>query len=48
MSKPAELAEQLLLLKEGAIVMAHLGDPDKVADDMLRMADTLITVALDQ
>ena len=29
--KPRDLAEQLLLLKEGAIVMAHLGDPNHVA-----------------
>lgn len=47
-SKPAELAEQLLLLKEGAIVMAHLDDPDIVSVAMLGMADTLISVALDQ
>lgn len=45
--KPGELGEQLLLLKEGAIVMAHLDDPDKVAEAMFNMADTLIAAALD-
>lgn len=41
--KDAEaLARQLLIIKEGAIVLAHLHDPKQVADDARRAAQTLI------
>ena len=37
-----DVARQLLILKEGAIVMAHLHEPDKIAEDAHRAAITLI------
>ena len=44
--KPALLARQLLLLKEGAIVTAHLQGPSGVADDAKQAAKILIDHAL--
>jgi AcrR family transcriptional regulator len=45
-SDPDALAQQLLLLKEGAIVMAHLDDPAKIANSARQTADVLIEKAL--
>jgi AcrR family transcriptional regulator len=42
MTNPAELARQLLLLKEGAIVTAHLGHTKKPAQTAKTAAITLI------
>ncbi|MGI9409025.1 MAG: TetR/AcrR family transcriptional regulator [Hyphomicrobiaceae bacterium] len=42
LSKPNALARQLLLLKEGAIVTAHLGHTDKPARDAKLAAGRLI------
>lgn len=42
LAKPAALARQLLLLKEGAIVTAHLGHTDKPARDAKLAAICLI------
>ncbi len=39
------LARQLLLLKEGAIVLAHLHDPKKIAVDARAAAQTLLEAA---
>lgn len=39
---PEALARQLLTLKEGAIVLAHLHDPETAAADARGAADTLI------
>jgi AcrR family transcriptional regulator len=39
---PKSLAEQLLVLKEGAIVMAHLDDPDQIAKAAKTAAKTII------
>ena len=41
-SNPEELARALLIVKEGAIVLAHLHDSDQVAKDARRTAETLI------
>ena len=41
-NRPNELAEQLLILKEGAIVMAHLDDPDQIAASSKAAAETII------
>lgn len=40
--RPKALAGQLLILKEGAIVMAHLDDPDVVAATVKTAAQTVI------
>jgi AcrR family transcriptional regulator len=40
--RPQSLAGQLLILKEGAIVMAHLDDPDQVANTAKTAAKTII------
>ena len=45
-SDPEALAQQLLVLKEGAIVMAHLGDPDIVAPATRTAAEAVINQAL--
>ena len=45
-SDPEALAQQLLILKEGAIVMAHLGDPDIIAPATRTAAETVINQAL--
>lgn len=37
-----DVARQLLILKEGAIVLAHLHDPTLVAEDARRAAETII------
>ena len=39
---PEDLARELLVIKEGAIVLAHLHDAQKVAKDARRLAETLI------
>lgn len=44
--KPGELAAQLLLLKEGAIIMAHLHDPATVAATARRAANTIVKASL--
>ena len=44
---PAGLARMLLLLKEGAIVTAHLGHEVDPAGDAKAAAETLIGAALD-
>ncbi|MBU2606292.1 MAG: TetR/AcrR family transcriptional regulator, partial [Alphaproteobacteria bacterium] len=44
--KPGELADQLLLLKEGAIIMAHLHDPATVAATARRAANTIVKASL--
>ncbi|MFP6757605.1 MAG: hypothetical protein VCC99_05215 [Alphaproteobacteria bacterium] len=43
--KPDTVARQLLLLKEGAIVTAHLGHTDKPAQDARQAALALIDLA---
>jgi len=43
---PAELARQLLLLKEGAIVTAHLGHTERPAQDAKAAAIALIEASL--
>ena len=43
---PAELARQLLLLKEGAIVTAHIGGSDGVADDARAAALGILAAGL--
>ena len=40
--RPKALAGQLLILKEGAIVMAHLDDPDQVAATAKAASDAVI------
>jgi len=40
------LARQLLIIKEGAIVLAHLGDHSQVAADARAAAKTIIQNAL--
>ncbi len=42
---PDDLARQILLLKEGAIVLAHLHDPEMAASDARAAAQVLITNA---
>jgi len=44
---PAGLARKLLLLKEGAIVTAHLGHEDDPAGDARRAAETLLAAHTD-
>lgn len=44
--EPEQLAKQLLIIKEGAIVLAHLHDPDQVARDSKALAKTLIDAAI--
>lgn len=39
---PAALARKILLLKEGAIVMAHIKGPEGVAKDALEAAELLV------
>lgn len=39
---PARLAQDLLLVKEGAIVLAHLFEPRQLAEDAKRTAERLI------
>lgn len=46
--EPEALARELLVLKEGAIVLAHLLDSDRVADDARRAAKTIIGAAFDR
>ncbi len=43
---PGQLARQLMLLKEGAIVIAHLHGPDGVATHAKQAAEVLINNAL--
>lgn len=45
-SNPGPLARQLMLLKEGAIVIAHLQGPDGVSDNARAAANILIRDAL--
>ena len=45
---PAGLARALLLLKEGAIVTAHLGHEAEPAQDARRAAEVLISAALNE
>ena len=45
-TEPSALADKLLLLKEGAIVLAHLLDPKKAAIDAKAAATVLIDAAL--
>ncbi len=45
--EPNLLARQLMLLKEGAIVTAHMQGPDGIADDALSAAKVLIKEQLD-
>ncbi len=42
LQNPEQIAHQLLILKEGAIVLAHLHGPGRVAEDARRAAKTLI------
>lgn len=44
---PDTLASELLLIKEGAIVLAHLHDADQVAKDARGAAEKLISTAFD-
>ena len=44
---PEELARELLLVKEGAIVLAHLHDSGEVARNARRTAETLIKAAFE-
>ncbi len=44
LTDPAALARQLLLLKEGAIVTAHLGHTDNPAQDAKTAAVKLINM----
>jgi nitrate/nitrite-specific signal transduction histidine kinase len=46
-ARPVDLAAQLLLLKEGAIVMAHLHDPKSIAETARETANVIINAALD-
>ena len=43
---PGQLARQLMLLKEGAIVLAHLNGPDDIANNAKAAADVIIKTAL--
>lgn len=45
---PEDLARQLLLLKEGAIVLAHLHGADEVARDARRAAENIIGMSLEK
>ena len=45
-SQPEELARQLLVIKEGAIVLAHLHDPSQVAKDAKQLAEVVITASI--
>ena len=44
--EPEELARELLVIKEGAIVLAHLHDPARIAEDARRAAAAVITQAV--
>ncbi|WDI30097.1 TetR family transcriptional regulator [Hyphococcus flavus] len=43
--EPEQLANELLIIKEGAIVLAHLHDAKKVAIDARRAAEKVISVS---
>ena len=43
---PDALAQQLLVIKEGAIVLAHLHEPAQVAEDSKAVANLAIESAL--
>jgi len=43
---PGQLARQLMLLKEGAIVLAHLHGPENVANNAKSAAEVLIKAAM--
>ena len=45
---PEALARELLVLKEGAIVLAHLHDGAQVAKDARRAAEAVVKAAFDQ
>lgn len=45
-ARPDELARRLSILTEGAIVLAHLHDPDAIAQDAREAARALIAAAL--
>jgi AcrR family transcriptional regulator len=47
-SDPDGLARQLLVIKEGAIVLAHLHDPAKVARDAKALANSCIRAGLSE
>ena len=42
LAKPDEVAQQLLIIKEGAIVLAHLHDPKTIAASARRAAEAII------
>ena len=42
LSKPDAVAQQLLIIKEGAIVLAHLHDPKKIAASARQAAEVII------
>ena len=44
---PEALARELLIVKEGAIVLAHLHDSKQIAQDARRAAQTLISASFD-
>lgn len=44
--EPEALARQLLVIKEGAIVLAHLHEPKKVAEDAMLLARVAIDAAI--
>ncbi len=44
---PDSIARQLMILKEGAIVTAHMQGPDNVADDAREIAKTIIAKDID-
>jgi AcrR family transcriptional regulator len=43
---PGQLARKLMLLKEGAIVLAHLNGPENISDNAKSAANDLIKAAL--
>ena len=43
---PDALARQLLVIKEGAIVLAHLHDPERVTRDAKALAEVAIAAGL--
>jgi hypothetical protein len=45
-AEPERLARQLMLLKEGAIVTAHLHGSGSVAEDAMRAAELLVATAV--